>query len=48
MKSDAIAFADAIDSFSSGIGESRGQNQFNLLQATDANSIVQGLIGERV
>lgn len=48
VKSDAIAFADAIDSFSSGIGESRGQNQFNLLQATDANSIVQGLIGERV
>lgn len=48
VKSDAIAFADALDSFSRGIGESRGQNQFNLLQATDANSIVQGLIGERV
>lgn len=48
VKSDAIAFADAIDSFSRGIGESRGQNQFNLLQATDANSIVQGLIGEKV
>ena len=47
-KSEAVAFADAIDSFSRGIGESRGQNQFNLLQATDANSIVQGLIGERV
>lgn len=48
VKSDAIAFADAIDSFSRGIGESRGQNQFNLLQSTDASSIVQGLIGEKV
>jgi TP901 family phage tail tape measure protein len=48
VKSEAVAFADALDSFSRGIGESRGQNQFNLLQATDANSIVQGLIGERV
>lgn len=48
VKSEAVAFADALDSFSRGIGESRGQNQFNLLQATDSSSIVQGLIGEQV
>lgn len=48
IKSSFVALDDAILQFSRGLGESRGQNQFNLLQATDANSIVQGLIGERV
>lgn len=48
IKSSFTSLNDAILQFSRGLGESRGQNQFNLLQATDTNSIVQGLIGERV
>lgn len=48
IKSSFVALDDAILQFSRNLDESRGQNQFNLLQATDANSIVQGLIGERV
>lgn len=48
VKSSFTSLNDAITQFVRNLGESRGQNQFNLLQATDANSIVQGLIGERV
>lgn len=48
VKSSFVALDDAILQFSRNLGESRGQNQFNLLQATDTNSIIQGLIGERV
>ena len=48
VKDSATSLVDAIDQFSNSLGESRGQNQFNLLQATDSNSIAQGLIGERV
>lgn len=48
VKSSFVSLNDAITQFVRNLGESRGQNQFNLLQATDANSIVQGLIGERV
>lgn len=43
----AQKFADSILEFERGIGESRAQNQFNLLQATDKSSIVSGLIGEQ-
>ncbi|MBV6514043.1 MAG: hypothetical protein FMNOHCHN_03633 [Ignavibacteriaceae bacterium] len=48
VKSSFVSLNDAILQFTRNLGESRGQNQFNLLQATDASSIVQGLIGERV
>lgn len=48
IKSSFVSLNDAILQFTRNLGESRGQNQFNLLQATDASSIVQGLIGERV
>lgn len=48
VRSSLVSLDDAILQFSRGLGESRGQNQFNLLQATDPSSIAQGLIGERV
>lgn len=43
----AQKFADSILEFERSLGESRAQNQFNLLQATDKSSIVSGLISEQ-
>lgn len=48
VETSTTSLINTLDQYVRGLGSQRGQNQFNLLQSTDPNSIAQGLIGEQV